>query len=240
MKGALVTRLARPGLSVINTHPLANADGDWSEANRYFPAHRAQLAALGRAVASVPAPVVVCGDFNIDRDSVLFIDFMSRTALEDAFDGTCPPTFRAEYLPPGARPRCIDFILAGGEVKASSAEVLFTGQEVLRGDLGTSRITWDVGAAAHPGCLAGFRADPGSGGIYSRLADLGHAPDTYTETARVRPPDDDEAQFLRMDPDQRVVAIQRTTRTAAGRIVEVNQITFPAHQWELVYEWSAE
>lgn len=82
--------------------------------------------------------------------------------------------------------------------------------------------------------------DPGPGGIYSRLADLGHAPDTYTETARVRPPDDDEAQFLRMDPDQRVVTIQRTTRTAAGRIVEVNQITLPAHQWELVYEWSAE
>ena len=82
--------------------------------------------------------------------------------------------------------------------------------------------------------------DPGPRGIYSRLADLGHAPDTYTETARVRPPDDDEAQFLRMDPDQRVVTIQRTTRTAAGRIVEVNQITLPAHQWELVYEWSAE
>ena len=81
--------------------------------------------------------------------------------------------------------------------------------------------------------------DPGPGGIYSRLADLGHAPDTCTETARVRPPDDDEAQFLRMDPDQRVVTIQRTTRTAAGRIVEVNQITLPAHQWELVDEWPA-
>jgi hypothetical protein len=38
-----------------------------------------------------------------------------------------------------------------------------------------------------------------------------------------------------MDPDQRVVAIQRTARTAAGRIVEVNQIILPAHQWELVY-----
>ena len=136
MKGALVTRLAQPGVSVINTHPLANTDGDWSEANRFFPAHQAQLAALGRAVASVPAPVVVCGDFNIDRDSALFSDFMSGTALQDAFDGTCPPTFRAEYLPPDARPRCIDFILAGGEVKASSAEVLFTGQQVLRGDPG--------------------------------------------------------------------------------------------------------
>ncbi|MGH3194112.1 MAG: hypothetical protein ACRDOL_43995, partial [Streptosporangiaceae bacterium] len=30
-----------------------------------------------------------------------------------------------------------------------------------------------------------------------------------------------------------------TARTAAGRIVEVNQIILPAHQWELVYEWPA-
>lgn len=82
------------------------------------------------------APVVVCGDFNVDRDSVLFSDFMSATALEDAFGGTCPPTFRAEYLPPGARPCCIDFILASREVRASSAEVLFTGKQMLRGDPG--------------------------------------------------------------------------------------------------------
>ena len=43
-----------------------------------------------------------------------------------------------------------------------------------------------------------------------------------------------------MDPDQRVVAIQRTARTTSGRVVEVNEITLPAHQWELVYEWPAE
>ena len=70
--------------------------------------------------------------------------------------------------------------------------------------------------------------------------ELGHAPATYTETARVRPPEDGEAQVLHMDPDQRVVTIQRIARTAAGRIVEVNQIILPAHQWELVYEWPAE
>ncbi|MGD0065875.1 MAG: GntR family transcriptional regulator [Streptosporangiaceae bacterium] len=83
-------------------------------------------------------------------------------------------------------------------------------------------------------------SDPGPGGTYSRLADLGHAPATYAETARVRPPDDDETRFLHMDPDQRVVAIRRTARTTSGRIVEVNEITLPAHQWELVYEWPAE
>jgi GntR family transcriptional regulator len=101
--------------------------------------------------------------------------------------------------------------------------------------LATSYLPLDI-AAGTP--LAD--ADPGPGGIYSRLADLGHAPATYTEIARVRPPDDGEAQILRMDPDQRVFIIQRTARTAAGRIVEVNQIVLPAHQWELVYEWAAE
>jgi hypothetical protein len=47
---ALVTRLARPGLCVINTHPVANYDGDWSPANRYYPLHRAQFAVLARVV----------------------------------------------------------------------------------------------------------------------------------------------------------------------------------------------
>jgi sphingomyelin phosphodiesterase 2 len=136
LKGALVTRLARPGLSVINTHPLANTDGDWSPANRFSPVHRAQLGALGRVTASALAPAVVCGDFNIDRDSSLFGQFIADTALDDAFEGSCPPTFRAEYLPAGATPRCIDFILTAGEIKAEAAEVLFTGEQALRGGAG--------------------------------------------------------------------------------------------------------
>ena len=45
-----MTRLARPELCVINTHPVANHDGDWSEANRFYPLHRAQLAVLARVV----------------------------------------------------------------------------------------------------------------------------------------------------------------------------------------------
>jgi sphingomyelin phosphodiesterase 2 len=61
LKGALVTRLARPAISLINTHPVANTDGDWSAANRFVPAHRSQLAALSRVIASVPVPAVVCG-----------------------------------------------------------------------------------------------------------------------------------------------------------------------------------
>jgi endonuclease/exonuclease/phosphatase family metal-dependent hydrolase len=118
MKGALVTRLADPAISVVNTHPVANTDGDWSPANRFSPVHRAQLAALARVVRSAPVPAVVCGDFNVDRDSALFGDFIAGTALADAFEGSCPATFRAEYLPAGEMPHCIDFILTAGEIKA--------------------------------------------------------------------------------------------------------------------------
>jgi len=131
LKGALVTRLACPELCVINTHPVANYDGDWSEANRFYPLHRAQFAVLARVVDEAGSCAVVCGDFNIGRESALFGEFMAATGLADAFGGACPATFRAEYLPAGATPHCIDFILTAGEVKAESAALVFAEKEPL-------------------------------------------------------------------------------------------------------------
>jgi endonuclease/exonuclease/phosphatase (EEP) superfamily protein YafD len=136
IKGALVTRLGQAGLSVINTHPLSNSDGDWSSANRFYPLHRAQLDALTRVLRDTGGPVVACGDFNIDRDSALFGDFLRETGLADAFGGTCPPTFRAEYLPAGETPHCIDFILTTDEVKVTATRLLFAGKEPLPGGPG--------------------------------------------------------------------------------------------------------
>lgn len=136
LKGALVTRLARLELCIINTHPVANRDGDWSQANRFYPVHRAQLNALTRAMRSVLAPAVVCGDFNIDRDSSLLREFMNGSGLADAFEGGCPATFHAEYLPAGETPHCIDFILTTDGVKAEAATVLFTDKEALPGGRG--------------------------------------------------------------------------------------------------------
>lgn len=136
LKGALVTTLKQPALSVINTHPLANTDGDWSDGNRFGPAHRAQLGALARTAADVPGPAVVCGDFNVDRDSALFSEFIAHTMLTDVFEGRCPPTFRAEYLPAGRRPCCIDFILTASEVKVSVADVVLAGEQPIHGGPG--------------------------------------------------------------------------------------------------------
>jgi endonuclease/exonuclease/phosphatase family metal-dependent hydrolase len=135
-KGALVTRLAHPGLCVVNTHPMANWDGDWSRTNRFYPLHRAQLATLTRIVRSIGVPAVVCGDFNVDRDSSLFAEFIAETGLADAFEGKCPPTFRAEYLPEGNVPHCIDFILTTSGIRAESAGLLLTGQVALPGGPG--------------------------------------------------------------------------------------------------------
>jgi hypothetical protein len=111
LKGALVTRLADPGLFIVSTHPVANWDGDWSRASRFYPLHHAQLAALARTVRDIEGPAVVCGDFNVDLESSLFSEFMAETGLTDAFGGLCPSTFRAEFLPTGKAPHRIDFIL---------------------------------------------------------------------------------------------------------------------------------
>jgi endonuclease/exonuclease/phosphatase (EEP) superfamily protein YafD len=133
LKGALVTRLARPRLCVVNTHPVANWDGDWTQGSRFYPLHKSQLDVLARVVRGVPGPAVVCGDFNVDRDSSLFDGFMAGTGLADAFEGRCPATFRAEYLPAGETPHCIDFILSADGVKAEAATVMFAGKEPLGG-----------------------------------------------------------------------------------------------------------
>jgi Endonuclease/Exonuclease/phosphatase family len=136
LKGALVTRLAGPGLSVVNTHLAANRDGDWSPGSRFYPLHRAQLAVLARIVREAAAPAVVCGDFNVARDSSLFGGFVTDAGLADAFEGSCPATFRTEYLPPGAASHCIDFILTTDGVRADAAAVVFTDSHPLPGGPG--------------------------------------------------------------------------------------------------------
>jgi endonuclease/exonuclease/phosphatase family metal-dependent hydrolase len=80
--------------------------------------------------------MVVCGDFNVDRDSSLFAGFLGNTGLSDAFGGDCPATFHAEYLPAGAVPHCIDFILTSATVRAADVTLLYEGKLALPGGPG--------------------------------------------------------------------------------------------------------
>ena len=81
-------------------------------------------------------PAVVCGDFNVARDSSLFTEFVTQAGLADAFTGNCPATFRAEYLPPGTAPHSIDFILTSVGLEAEAATVVFADKLPLPGGPG--------------------------------------------------------------------------------------------------------
>ena len=56
MKGALVTRLADPAISVVNTHPVANTDGDWSPGEPVQPGSPCPARCSGPCRAQRPGP----------------------------------------------------------------------------------------------------------------------------------------------------------------------------------------
>ncbi|WP_172388166.1 UTRA domain-containing protein [Streptomyces sp. MNP-20] len=83
------------------------------------------------------------------------------------------------------------------------------------------------------------QADTGPGGIYARLADLGHAPARFREEIRVHMPSADEAARLAIPADRSVIKLARTARDAAGRAVEINEMTMDSAAYVLDYEFEA-
>jgi sphingomyelin phosphodiesterase 2 len=133
LRGAVVTRLAGDGpagigLAVVNTHTTSNKDGDWSPSNRHYPVQHAQLGALAAVMRGIDGPAVLCGDFNVPRETALFAGFLADCGMSDAFEGTCPPTYRAEYLPADATAYCVDFILMSPGVRVQSRGLLLQEQ----------------------------------------------------------------------------------------------------------------
>jgi endonuclease/exonuclease/phosphatase family metal-dependent hydrolase len=134
--GMLTVRLAESRIRVLNIHPTANTDGDWSELNRFRQLQRDQLSAVAQAVTADRSPAVVCGDFNVARASTLHGELRQWSGLRDAFDGQCPPTFHADYLPPGNTAHCIDFILVAEAIDVDDTDLLFTDKRPLPGGPG--------------------------------------------------------------------------------------------------------
>jgi len=97
-KGMLITRLeiASHPVTVVNTHLMANSDGDWSRTNRHSAALHAELQQLAEELAMIDAdvPMLVMGDFNVPKDSWLFEEFLVGTGLRDVMAGDTRPTYR--------------------------------------------------------------------------------------------------------------------------------------------------
>lgn len=81
--------------------------------------------------------------------------------------------------------------------------------------------------------------DPGPGGIYARLAELGHEPVHFREEVRARMPIPDEAEELRLETGTPVLLVARTAFRADGRAVEVNHMTMDAASYVLEYEFDS-
>ena len=83
------------------------------------------------------------------------------------------------------------------------------------------------------------RPDTGPGGLYARLADLGHAPARFREEIRSRMPNQDEAERLALPSGVPVVQIARTAFDAEGRVVEVNEMVLDSAAYVLEYDFEA-
>ncbi|MFJ2094681.1 GntR family transcriptional regulator [Streptomyces sp. NPDC087901] len=83
-----------------------------------------------------------------------------------------------------------------------------------------------------------MQVDTGPGGIYARLADLGHEPKRFREELRSRMPTPEEAGQLAMGAGTPVMHIVRTAADATGRIVEVNDMLLDASRFVMEYDFT--
>jgi GntR family transcriptional regulator len=82
--------------------------------------------------------------------------------------------------------------------------------------------------------------DTGPGGTYSRLTEAGHGPVRFQDTISLRLPSAEEAEFLRVSPEQHVLTVFHVAFAEGDLPVEVTTHVHPPHQWRLVYDWPAE
>ncbi|WP_405799591.1 GntR family transcriptional regulator [Streptomyces sp. NBC_01506] len=83
------------------------------------------------------------------------------------------------------------------------------------------------------------REDTGPGGIYARLAELGHEPAHFREEVRSRMPSQDESTRLSLSAGTPVMLICRTAFTSDGRAVEVNEMILDSAAYVLEYDFDA-
>ncbi|MFF4000582.1 GntR family transcriptional regulator [Streptomyces californicus] len=81
--------------------------------------------------------------------------------------------------------------------------------------------------------------DTGPGGIYARLAELGHGPVRFREEVRSRMPLPEETAQLGHPAGTPVMLICRTAIADEGRVVEVNEMVLDAAAYVLEYDFDA-
>lgn len=99
--------------------------------------------------------------------------------------------------------------------------------------IATSYLPWDI-AERHPGLTS---EDSGSGGILSRLTDVGHHPVRHVGVAWVRLGTEREWELLKMPPPADVLTLDRRCFDASGRVVEACRHVLPPRTVQLEIEY---
>lgn len=120
---------------------------------------------------------------------------------------------------------------AGGLACVRSRRFVLDGKPVL---LSTSYLPAELVAGS-----AITQENTGPGGIYARLAELGHKPVHFREEIRCRMPSNEEASRLGLSMGTPVILISRTAFTDDGRPVEVNEMTLDSAAYVLEYDFDA-
>jgi GntR family transcriptional regulator len=101
-------------------------------------------------------------------------------------------------------------------------------------ELATSYIPWDLASGT-----AMTQENPGPGGIYARIEELGHVLGRFTEEVTARMPTPEEAKALRLAPGTPVLTLLRVAYDTDDRPVEVCDTVMSADHFVLSYELPA-
>lgn len=97
-----------------------------------------------------------------------------------------------------------------------------------------SYVPWDLAKGTDM-----VKENPGPGGIYARIEDLGHRLKRFAEEVTARAPSPDEAQMLQLAPGVPVLSVVRTAYDMDDTPVEVCDTVLAADRYVLSYELPA-
>lgn len=118
--GFLVLKLKDVELFFINTHLLANYQGNWTRQGKYFSILQFQAKEFQRFIKrtfSSKSILIASGDYNIAKKSDLYS--LLKGDLTDIFAKDNFPTFHNEFLPEGRENNRVDFIFIKGNKNLS-------------------------------------------------------------------------------------------------------------------------
>lgn len=147
----------------------------------------------------------------------------------------------------GPQPRTVDVHVDHCPAPPDIAEVLGLGSDQLalrrsRRFMLADRAVQTAVSWLDPELVAGTpitAADSGPGGIYARLAELGHEPVRFREVVRAGHADPDVRTQFELPAGTRTFAITRYAYDAGDRCVEVNEMTLDAAVYVLAYDFPA-